>query len=492
MIQQLITKSPEIVCKGKIYLAVRGLLLLIFSQETLCRWDVGWRMVDVGWWMWDGGCGMADVGWRMWDGGWRIINPSTNQPINQFRIADCGLRIINPSTNCGLQISDCGLSTLQPINQLRIADYQPFNPSTNFGLRILDCGLSTLQPINPSTNCGLRIINPSTNFELRNPKSEILPPKTFFPNTTQPTHFFLILQQQVMNDTVTRYQFNPLLTDTVGFFDYCIPLTNESNPPTVDSLRKHYDFSIFDHITPPPPKKQFVETTSIFTPNNLSPKHQGPLAINRQSTDWITAIFFAGLIILAWIQSSYPKRFLQIFKAMLQSHHINQLEREGNLFRERINLGLGFIYFTISSVFIFQLFDRFIVLPTGLSNILFTAIIFGCLLLYQLLKSTIIYTTGIIFETREYARQYQLNTLIFNNIIGVTLFPIAIVALYWNSTAYLIIGSVLVLLLALYRLIRNFLTGMGNKGYNLFYLFLYLCTLEILPLVLLYKAISKF
>jgi hypothetical protein len=59
MIQQLITKSPKIVCKGKIYLAVRGLLLLIFSQETLCRWDVGWRMVDVGWWMWDGGCGMA-------------------------------------------------------------------------------------------------------------------------------------------------------------------------------------------------------------------------------------------------------------------------------------------------------------------------------------------------------------------------------------------------------------------------------------------------
>ena len=52
MIQQLITKSPEIVCKGKIYLAVRGLLLLIFSQETLCRWDVGWRMVDVG-----SGCG---------------------------------------------------------------------------------------------------------------------------------------------------------------------------------------------------------------------------------------------------------------------------------------------------------------------------------------------------------------------------------------------------------------------------------------------------
>jgi hypothetical protein len=295
-----------------------------------------------------------------------------------------------------------------------------------------------------------------------------------------------------MNDTVTRYQFNPLLTDTVGFFDYCVPLTNESSPPTADSLKKYYDFSVFDHITPPPAKKQFFQTTSIFAPNNLSPKHNGALAINKQSTDWITVVFLSCLIILAWIQTSYPKRFLQIFRAVLQPHFINQLEREGNLFRERITLGLGFIYYTISSIFIFQLFKQFIGMPTGLSGMAFAAIIFGSLLTFQFLKSTIIYTTGIIFDTSEYARRFQLNTLIFNNIIGIILFPVAIIALYWNSTAYLIIGGIIVILLVFYRLLRNILTGMANKGYNLFYLFLYLCTLEILPLALLYKAISKF
>jgi hypothetical protein len=295
-----------------------------------------------------------------------------------------------------------------------------------------------------------------------------------------------------MNDTITRYQFNPLLSDTVGFFDFCIPLTNESVPPAHDSLKKYYDFSVFNYVTPLPPKKQYLQTTSIFTPNNLSPKHLDPLAVNRQSTDWITLVFLTCLIILAWIQTIYQKRFIQIFRAVFQPHYVNQLEREGNLFRERITLGLSFIYFTIGSIFIYQIFREFESVPVGFSNLGFAAIIFASLLIYQLFKSMIVYTTGIIFNTTEHSRQFQLNSLIFNTIIGIVLFPIAIIALYWDSTVYLIIGSVIVSLLVVYRLIRDILLGMANKSYNLFYLFLYLCTLEILPLVLVYKAISKF
>jgi len=293
-----------------------------------------------------------------------------------------------------------------------------------------------------------------------------------------------------MNDSIVRYQYNPLLTDTVGFFDYCIPLTNESHPPAADSLWKYYDFSIYNFITPTP-SRQLHQTISVFEPHNLAPKHLHPLPISRQSTDWITIIFVACLFILAWIQTSYSKRLRQIFQAFAQPHHINQLEREGNLFKERIALGLGFIYYTISSLFVFLIFRQYGDVPEGLTNLSFTGIIFVGLFSYQVLKSSLIHASGIIFNTRESARQYQLNILIFNDIIGVVLFPVAIIAFYWNSTALLTSGIVIVSLLLIYRLFRGFLTGMTNKSYNLFYLILYLCTLEILPLLLLYKVISK-
>ena len=282
-----------------------------------------------------------------------------------------------------------------------------------------------------------------------------------------------------------------MLTDTVGFYDYCIPLTNESAPPPADSLKKYYDFSVYNFVTPPPAPKEFAQTTSVFGKHQLMPVHSDPMAINRQSTDWITMLLLVCLLLFAWIQTVSHKRFAQIFKAVLQPHSVNQLEREGNLFRERITLGLGAIYYIVGSVFIFQLFNAFYTLPSEFDSLSFTAVILGALFSYQMLKSLLIYTSGIIFKTAESSRFYQLNTLIFNQITGIVIFPFVIMAFYWENTTFLIIGAVIVSLLFGYRLFRGILTGLANKNYNLLYLFLYLCTLEILPLLLLLKVISK-
>jgi hypothetical protein len=295
-----------------------------------------------------------------------------------------------------------------------------------------------------------------------------------------------------MNDSTIRYQYNPALVDSTGFFDYCIPLSNESLPPVADSVRKYYDFSIFDYITPPPPQKQYLRTTSLFSPHYLTPKHTENIAINRQSTDWITIVFVICLFILAWVQTLYSKRLRQIFRAAAQPHFVNQLEREGNLFRERISLGLGFVYYAVSSIFIYQFFKVFVGYGVpGVSNVIFTAIIFTSLFLYETVRMLLVYALGIIFRTKEFARLYQLNILIFNQIIGVVLFPVSLMAIYWNSMAFVWAGIIIISLMLFYRFFRGFLTGLANKDYNLLYLFLYLCTLEILPLLLIFKVISR-
>jgi hypothetical protein len=282
-----------------------------------------------------------------------------------------------------------------------------------------------------------------------------------------------------------------MLTDTVGFFDYCVPLTNEKDHTVVDSLQKYYIHGVYNYITPKPAPKKLSQTTSLFSNNNLKPIHSGPLAINQQSTDWITLVFLSCLFIFAWIQTLYAKRLGQIFRAVAQPHFVNQLEREGNLFKERINLGLNFIYYSISSIFIHQVFREYNSMPAGFTNLTLTGIIFAGLIIFEMLKYVIVFVTGIIFNTSETARQYQLNTMIFNNITGVTLFPVSIIAFYWNNPLIIIIGIAIVSLLILYRIFRCILIGLTNINYNLLYLFLYLCTLEILPIILLYSALSS-
>lgn len=292
-----------------------------------------------------------------------------------------------------------------------------------------------------------------------------------------------------MNDTIIRYQHNPTLTDTVGFFDASVPLKNEAFLPVADSLLKYYNHNAFHYVTPAAQPKTLVQITSIYTPHKLAPVHSNPIAINKQPTDWITMVFIACVIIFTWVQSMYPKRLFQIFRAVAQPHFMNQLEREGNLFKERIRLGLGFIYFSCSSIFIFLLASEYGFGMSGISNYSFAALISGGLFLFEATKSVAVYFSGKIFNNNENSHQYQLNTMIFNHVTGILLLPVVALAFYWNSSTFIFIGIILISLLILYRTYRGILIGLHGSRYNLFYLFLYLCTLEILPLVLLAKAL---
>jgi len=294
-----------------------------------------------------------------------------------------------------------------------------------------------------------------------------------------------------MNDSIVRFQYNPALTDTVGFFDYCVPLTKEWGPPPADTLLKFSDYTVYDYVTPIPPSQQLTQTTSLFTPHALRKTHNGPLPVTKQPTDWITIVFVCCLFIFAWVQSSYSKRLAQIYRAVAQPYFVNQLEREGNLFKERIMLGLGAIYYAVSSLFIFQICREFDVIPSGINNLTFTAVIFLGVIVGNLLKFLAVYITGVIFLTHEASRQYSLNILIFNHIIGLILFPITVFSFYYSNIYILLTGSIIISLLMAYRFFRGILIGLQNKNYNLFYLFLYLCTLEILPLLFIYAILSN-
>jgi len=303
---------------------------------------------------------------------------------------------------------------------------------------------------------------------------------------------FVTLQNVFMNNPSLRYQYNPMLADTVGFFDYCIPLTDENQPLANDSLSKFSCFGIYDYKTPLPANQEHVLTHSVFANHHLIASPSGPKAIEKQPTDWITMLLLVCLVIFAWIQSNYTKRFRQIFHAAVQPYYVNQLEREGNLFGERITLGLSFIYYSTISIFVYELFIEFSTIPFALNIYSFTAFIFVSLLLFRLIKSGIVIILGIVFNTKDSAHLYQLNSLLFNHIHGTILFPLIIIAFFWESRIFVIISIIISSLLIIYRLYRGILTGLANKNYNLFYLFLYLCTLEILPFLILFKVIAKY
>jgi hypothetical protein len=304
---------------------------------------------------------------------------------------------------------------------------------------------------------------------------------------------FVILHSipEIMSLYQPHYKSIPHLIDTTVFFDYYVPFTNQSVVPANDSIKGFYNFSIYDFQTQEAVKVEYKQGPSIFTHHQLSQTTQGPKLIQKQSTDWIAFLVIICLVALAWIQTNYSKRLRQIIRSVALPYYVNQLEREGNLYNERITLGLGSIYLISLSLLIYEASRFFGITNLSLPNFLIYLIVLSGVIGYLIFKALLIQLTGEVFKTLEYVHSYRLNSLIFNHVTGLILFPILLFIIYWQVTPFIWIALFSFSILVLYKFLRSISIGLSNTKFPVFYLILYLCTLEILPLLLLIKAIRQ-
>ncbi len=205
---------------------------------------------------------------------------------------------------------------------------------------------------------------------------------------------------------------------------------------------------------------------------------------------WIPAILIAAFILIAWTRFFYPGRLRQIFRAPFSQRFVNQLVRDGNLFSERIALALGTVYLISFSLFIYLLAGRFQwpVVP-GVPGIYLFAGILLMTAAYLAAKVTLMILLGIIFRTRESTAAYLLNMLLFTLVSGPLLLIFLIPAVYLRHDFFLFFGAAAVGILAIMRFLRGFFIGMGLRKFSYLFLFVYLCSLEILPLLVILKVL---
>jgi hypothetical protein len=229
---------------------------------------------------------------------------------------------------------------------------------------------------------------------------------------------------------------------------------------------------------------------SIFTSSELKTENIKPALLNNTEYSWLTGILILSFIIYTITQFLYPKRLKQIFNASFGRRYINQLIRDGGLFEERITIGLLFIFFTTTSTFIFQAIRFILNIELPYPVLTFFGIFVG-LFLFWLLKVSLIKFLGFVFMNQSAAFEYNLTSLVYLQVIGLLLLPLSLPAIFQNPYLFTKIGLAFVLVGLLINLLRGFLVGLYNTKFSLFYLILYLCTLEILPLVIVIKIFTN-
>jgi len=228
---------------------------------------------------------------------------------------------------------------------------------------------------------------------------------------------------------------------------------------------------------------------SLFRQHELQPKAHREYVQQPYPSDWIVLSFLVCLILIAWGQVFYHKRLKQIYYAPLSQRFLNILTKEGSLFKERLSVALSFIYVFAFSLFISLLVKEF--LPErfiGFHDYQVFALCTASVISFWLIKISLIRFLGNVFHTYFATKDYLQNILAFSFITGLILLPLLLMTVFLHSTIMLYISLIFIFLLYFFRVMRGVFIGISLKKFSWLFLFVYLCSLEILPLVVIFKV----
>ncbi len=267
-----------------------------------------------------------------------------------------------------------------------------------------------------------------------------------------------------------------------------------------DSSNSHVEidtiYHFFDKIASPDSLMRYsvkgknLSRPSVFYNHLLKPKDRQPAERHLYNADWITIHLLICIGLITWVRVYYPKRLIQIFRSFTGTFYLNQLTREGNIFRERISIPLLITYLVSMSLLIYLMING---IP-GFSKFTFPGLkMFSAIMLLVLiswfLKNAILTFMGNLFRNQVILSEFLLINFIFNLVVGFILLPVLILAVYLPSPEVLYAGVIIWVLAFIYRLLRELFMSSSFTKFSLFHRILYLCTFEIVPLLVLTKLV---
>jgi hypothetical protein len=207
------------------------------------------------------------------------------------------------------------------------------------------------------------------------------------------------------------------------------------------------------------------------------------------SIDWLPGILLISLFTFSWMKLLYQKYLVQVITSTVNYNVSQRLFRERNVLFRNMALGLNLVFAVNTGLFIFFILSYFNIDQVSqkpLNNILLYS--FAVTLLYNI-KTFFCKMLGNIFMVKEEFSEYVHNINLYNKNIGLFLFPVVILFPYVNDNIkpfIIYLGILTITSMFLLRIYRG-LQIIMRKGVSTFYLILYLCAVEILPVLVLIK-----
>ena len=230
-----------------------------------------------------------------------------------------------------------------------------------------------------------------------------------------------------------------------------------------------------------------------YLPLNKTPVF---MVINYRKTvskDDLFYLLVGVIFLLAFIRSAFSKYFRNLFLLFFQTS-LRQKQTRDQLLQDNLASLLTNLLFIISAGLYITLliqYKHWIQAPFWWLAAGSAAI----LLLTYLVKYLFLLFSGWVFNTKEAAGSYVFVVFLVNKVLGVMLIPFLLV-LAFSDTLVIEVSTTLcaglVIILLAYRYWVSYHAVLNKLKVNPLHFFLYLCAVELLPLILIYKVLINY
>jgi len=235
-----------------------------------------------------------------------------------------------------------------------------------------------------------------------------------------------------------------------------------------------------------------TEIDRFFTSDRETPVQFRPESITRVTDDWQVITLLLSVLAIAFVRISGKNFFKNLQSGFISRPIFKQLFRDGQLIPTQARLPLLISFLLAITVFLFQLdtLFPFISIPKTLNLFTNILLIISILGFYELLKYSLTSALGYIFKTKGFTREYTANNIFYNSLTAILVVPMLLFSIYSTTPMILYFASGIILILYFIRIFRGFLIAIELRTYSFYQIILYICTLEILPVFVLFKTLT--
>lgn len=211
------------------------------------------------------------------------------------------------------------------------------------------------------------------------------------------------------------------------------------------------------------------------------------------SKDELFYLLAGVILLLAFIRVAFSKYFRNLFLLFFQTS-LRQKQTRDQLLQDNLASLLTNLLFIISAGLYITLLIQykhwiqgsFWWLAAGSSAVL---------LITYLAKYLFLIFSGWVFNTKDAAGSYVFVVFLVNKVMGVLLIPFSLILAFSSPVVVEVSTTVcagLVGILLLYRYWVSYMAVLNKLKVNPLHFFLYLCAVELLPLILIYKVLINY